>query len=89
MGDELKPRDIMAASVIASWDRDTDYEWGARFLRNCRDGKHMGDCTKHPCACLRCQCDEALEDADKIIRALKSSGWQLLKPQPDSAAGEG
>lgn len=68
------PRDVIAACVIASWDRVTDHNWAERFLRNCRDRNQVGDCTKQACA---------LEEADRILLALRSSGYRLMSAERD------
>ena len=35
------------------------------------NGKHMGDCTKEPNTCLRCQYEALIKDAEFILKELE------------------
>ncbi len=32
-----------------------------------KDGKHMGDCTKCPCTCFRCLCEEHMGETRRVV----------------------
>ncbi len=52
-------------------DLKPDNEWGHHFISHNRDGVHDGDCTKQCYTCCRCVCDEALKQADIVIREVE------------------
>lgn len=71
--DEAGMRDELAA-ICAQWDagyRETSIEWARKYLADCKDKEHSGDCTKCPWTCLRCTCDDAFKQADQIIAAMR------------------
>ncbi len=45
-------------------------EGARKYLSECKDGVHRGDCTKEPMTCLRCTCDDAYKQSDEILTAL-------------------
>lgn len=78
----LEVRDEIAA-IMVQWQMDGPsypLEGARKFLVECREGKHIGDCTKSPWTCLRCQCDDAYLQADAVLVALQASAKHEAAP---------
>lgn len=78
---DLNLRDQVAATLM---DRDEGggcLNWALEFIQEHQAATHCGDCTKESHACLRCQCDRVLADADAIILMVHEDMAEGLKKE--------
>ena len=58
--------------------------FAAETLRKALTSVHHGDCTKDPCACIRCICEQAKSGASAILAAADAAAWiKISDKTPD------
>jgi len=72
--------------VLSKFDNDEVHDWWeaysnpdhAKLLRHYLASAHAGDCTAHPCSCMRCHAEEYYK-VDPTAKWSKYEGWKLYQ----------
>lgn len=70
--------DDMAIKLAVGW-WDLNPETTPEEIRELANQEHFGDCTKQPCACVRCQGEQILLDSRPVAQALRDVQRETAK----------